>query len=144
VSLSINLRRTPPRNAMQARTHLESAVAAFNQRTGSSLATPKSDNYFEDEPLAFDPNAKIIRCLLDDYASATGKRARPAISGGGTYAKRLPNAIAFGMWFPGKPYPGHDVDEKISVDDLQRGARVLIRALVDIATGPRIKEPFKR
>jgi acetylornithine deacetylase/succinyl-diaminopimelate desuccinylase-like protein len=47
------------------------------------------------------------------------------------------------MWFPGKPYPGHDVDEKISIDDLQKGARVLIHALVDIATGPRIEGAFK-
>jgi hypothetical protein len=46
------------------------------------------------------------------------------------------------MWFPGKPYPGHDVDEKILVDDLQRGARVLIYALTDIATGPRMEEAF--
>ena len=54
-----------------------------------------------------------------------------------------PNAIAFGMWFPGKPYPGHDVDEKIEIADLQKGAKVLIYALTDIATGRRITEPFK-
>jgi acetylornithine deacetylase/succinyl-diaminopimelate desuccinylase-like protein len=47
------------------------------------------------------------------------------------------------MWFPGKPYPGHDLDEKIAVDDLQRGARVLVHALTDLATGKRIAEPFK-
>ena len=46
------------------------------------------------------------------------------------------------MWFPGKPYPGHDVDEKISIADLDRGARVLIHALTDIATGPKIDAPF--
>lgn len=142
-SLGINLRRIPPRLAPQAKVSLESFVADFNRRTGASLTTPATENYFEDEPLGFNPNAKFVRRLLDDYAVATGRRAKPAISGGGTYAKRLPNAIAFGMWFPGKPYPGHDVDEKISVEDLQRGTRVLIRALVDIATGPRIEEPFK-
>ena len=68
---------------------------------------------------------------------------RPSISGGGTYAKRVPNAIAFGMWFPGKPYPGHDVDEKIEIADLQKGEKVLIYALTDLATGRRIREPFK-
>ena len=36
-------------------------------------------------------------------------------------------------WFPGKPYPGHDVDEKIPVEDLHRGTRVLVAALADIA-----------
>jgi hypothetical protein len=47
------------------------------------------------------------------------------------------------MWFPGQPYPGHDLDEKISIKDLERGERVLIHALTDIATGKKIEEPFK-
>ena len=141
--LYINLRRTPPRTGAQAKAHLASVVDAFNQRTGASLTIDDTLSYFDDEPLGFDPNAKIVRRLMRAYSRATGvKNPKPAISGGGTYAKRLPNAIAFGMWFPGKPYPGHDVDEKIAVDDLQRGTRVLIHALVDIATGPKMEEPF--
>jgi len=142
--LFINLRRTPPRNAAQSKAHLEQFVRDFNTRTGASLEVLGDESYFEDEPLGFDPNAKIVRRLMNLYARATGeKNVKPAISGGGTYAKRLPNAIAFGMWFPGKPYPGHDLDEKIPIVDLQRGARVLIYALTDIATGPKIAEPFK-
>ena len=101
------------------------------------------DSYFEDEPLGFDPNAKLVQRLMRVYTRATGEKAKPAISGGGTYAKRIPNAIAFGMWFPGKPYPGHDLDEKIPIADLERGARVLIHALVDIATGAKIEGAFK-
>jgi succinyl-diaminopimelate desuccinylase len=99
--------------------------------------------FFGDEPLVFDPQAKIIRRLMDDYAKATGERPPLAISGGGTYAKRMPNAIAFGMWFPGKPYPGHDVDEKLPVADLQRGMDVVIETLRDLATGAPLQDPFK-
>jgi hypothetical protein len=47
------------------------------------------------------------------------------------------------MWFPGKPYPGHDVDEQNPLADLQRGLDALNVALRDIAEGPRIVEPFK-
>jgi hypothetical protein len=47
------------------------------------------------------------------------------------------------MWFPGKPYPGHDLDEKAPIADLQRGTRVLIYALTDLATGPKVIDPFK-
>ena len=141
--LFINLRRIPPRTAPEAKAHLESFIREFNGRTGASLALLPEESYFEDEPLGFDPNAKLIQRLMAVYTRATGEKAKPAISGGGTYAKRLPNAIAFGMWFPGKPYPGHDLDEKIPIDDLHRGARVLIHALVDIATGAKIEEPFK-
>lgn len=46
------------------------------------------------------------------------------------------------MWFPGKPYPGHDVDEKVPVSDLERGEKVLIETLVDLACGAPMVEPF--
>ena len=91
----------------------------------------------------FDARSKLVQRLMDDYARATGERAPPAISGGGTYAKRVPNAIAFGMWFPGKPYPGHDVDEKVPIADLQRGLDVLLVTLRDLATSPPIQDPLK-
>jgi predicted dipeptidase len=140
-TLTINVRRIPPRTGGQLKEHLEKVVADFNRRTGASLV---AGGFYDDEPLSFDPNGKLVRRLLADYGAATGtKNPTPAISGGGTYAKRLPRSIAFGMWFPDKPYPGHDVDEKNPVADLQKGTRVLIRALVDIATGPPIVEPFK-
>lgn len=143
--LYINLRRIPPRNAAQIKAHLQSVVAAFNRNQGSSLEILEGQSYFADEPLAFDPKSKMVKRLMTVYARATGeKNPKPAISGGATYAKRLPDSIAFGMWFPGKPYPGHDLDEKISIEDLQRGARVLVHALVDLATGPKMIEPFKR
>lgn len=143
--LYINLRRIPPRTAAQLKTHLASVVAKFNKEHGSALEIVESQSYFADEPMGFDPNAKLVRKLMAIYSRATGEKdVKPAISGGATYAKKLPNAIAFGMWFPGKPYPGHDLDEKISIDDLHRGSRVLIHALVEIATGERIREPFKR
>ncbi len=139
--LSIALRRPPPRTGPQIKAYLEKEVAAFNARTKASLTM---DGYWEDEPLSFDPEAKIVKRLLAAYAAATGEHAQPAVAGGGTYAKRLPNSIAFGMWFPGKPYPGHDVDEQISLEDLHRGTRVLIAALSDIASGPKIEKPFER
>jgi predicted dipeptidase len=143
--LFINLRRIPPRSGPQMKAHLAAVVADFNKRTGASLAIDDTLSYFEDEPFAVDPNAKLVRRLMAAYARATRtKNPKPGISGGGTYAKRLPNAIAFGMWFPGKPYPGHDLNEKASIEELQRGARVLIHALVDLATGPKVEAPFAR
>ncbi len=137
LALVINLRRPPPMTAAQSKAHLYAQVSKFSARL------VPGEYYFGDEPLVFDPQAKIVRRLMDDYARATGERPPLAISGGGTYAKRIPNAIAFGMWFPGKPYPGHDVDEKLSVSDLQRGMDVLIETLRDLATGAPLPEPFK-
>lgn len=139
-TLTINLRRVPPMTGPELRRHLERVVADFNARTGALL---EPGGFFDDEPLVFDPGSKLARRLLAIYERATGETAAPAISGGGSYAKRLPNAIAFGMWFPGKPYPGHDVDERNPIADLHRGAHVLIEALVDLACAPPLVEPFK-
>ena len=139
MTLTINIRSIPPRTGEQLEKYLRDFVAKFNARNRSSLV---AGGYYKDKVLGFDPQSKIVRRLLDDYAAATGAPAKPAISGGGTYAKRLPNAIAFGMWFPGKPYPGHDVDEKTPIADLERGERVLIYTLTDIATGPRMAGAF--
>ena len=138
--LTTNLRRIPPKTHQEIQAYLERFVADFNRSHGCAL---QFGGFFKDEPLAFDPNSKLVRRLLADYAQATGKAAPPAISGGGTYAKRLPNAIAFGMWFPGKPYPGHDVDERVPVADLHRGVDVLLAALVDLACSPPLAEPFR-
>ena len=138
-TLTINVRSTPPRTGEQLQQYLAGFVKTFNAKHGSSLV---AGGFYGDRVLGFDPQSKIVKRLLNDYATATGAPAKPAISGGGTYAKRLPNAIAFGMWFPGKPYPGHDVDEKVPIADLERGEKVLIYTLTDIATGPKMENAF--
>ncbi len=141
-TLTINVRRIPPRTGPQLKALLERKVAEFNEQLGAMLIP---GGFYADEPLAFDPKGKLVKRLLKDYAAATGeKNPKPAISGGGTYAKRLPNSIAFGMWFPDKPYPGHDVNERAPIADLERGERVLLRALVDLATGRRVVGAFGR
>jgi len=136
-TLVVNLRRPPPLTGTQSREDLYAKVKKFSPRL------EPGELYFADEPLIFDRRAKLVRRLMDDYAKATGERPPEAISGGGTYAKRMPHAVAFGMWFPGKPYPGHDVDEQLPVADLERGLAVLRVTLQDLATSPPIVEPFK-
>jgi acetylornithine deacetylase/succinyl-diaminopimelate desuccinylase-like protein len=99
-----------------------------------------------------------IRATLKRYGPALEARLRQVVAGfaaarratlsfggfsrGGTYAKRMPHAIAFGMWFPGRPYPGHDVDEQVPIEDLHRGVHALIETLADLACGEPLKEPF--
>lgn len=139
-ALTINLRRPPPLTGAQLEQRLRAVVDAFDARTGAHLLAA---GYYADEPFGVPPDAKLVRRLLADYRRGSGRDDALAISGGGTYAKRIPRAVAFGMWFPGAPYPGHDADEKVPVDDLHRGARVLIETLCDLAAGPRIDEPFR-
>jgi succinyl-diaminopimelate desuccinylase len=140
LTLTTNIRALPSLWGEPLHAFLNKQLATFNSAHGEQFV---SGGFFADPPLVFDPNAKLVKKLMADYERATGEKVPPAISGGGTYAKRLPHSIAFGMWFPGKPYPGHDVDEQITVVDLNRGVDVLIEALADIATSEPIPEPFK-
>jgi succinyl-diaminopimelate desuccinylase len=138
-TLVVNLRRPPPLTGAETRARLEAVVRDFAKARGATL---RAGGYFEDEPLVFDPRAKIVRRLMAVYGRVTGRNDPAAISGGGTYAKRIPRAIAFGMWFPGKPYPGHDNDEHVPLEDLKLGAHVLLEALVDLACAPPLEDPF--
>jgi len=140
LTLAINIRALPSLWGKPLEQFLSQRLSNFNSAHNERFV---GGGFFDDPPLVFNPNAKLIKRLLADYERATGSAAPPAISGGGTYAKRIPNSIAFGMWFPGKPYPGHDVDEQITVSDLHKGVNVLLEALADIATSPPIIDPLK-
>jgi succinyl-diaminopimelate desuccinylase len=120
---------------------LAERVAAFSRARG---ATIEVGGFFGDEPFFVPPGAKLVQRLMAAYQRATGQSATPAIAGGGTYAKRLPNAIAFGMWFPGRPYPGHDVDERVPLADLERGVSVLLEAMNDLAYSAPMHDPLRR
>lgn len=137
--LTVNLRATPKLQGQAMERALRQFVAGFAAGRGRALVV---GGYFDDPVLAFDPQAPVVRRLLAAYERATGIQAGPVISGGGSYAKRLPHAIAFGTWFPGKPYPGHDVDEQVPISDLHRGVHVILEALVDLAGGEPLKQPF--
>jgi predicted dipeptidase len=139
LALVVNIRRPPPWDGAKLRAHVEDVVKGW---LGPRSARVTFGGYYKGEPKVFDPSSKLVKRLLDITRRATGVDMKPAISGGGTYAKRMPNAIAFGMWFPELPYPGHDVDERVPVEMLERGTDVLIEALVDLACGERMTEPL--
>jgi succinyl-diaminopimelate desuccinylase len=142
LALTINIRAGPALFGEALRAHLEERVRAFGARTGASLA---ASGIFASAPLVFDAESRLVKRLLAAYARGTGRRsARPVVSAGGTYAKRFPRAIPFGMWFEGAPYPGHAADEYVPVADLRAGTRVLIEALADLACEPRLERPFER
>ena len=139
--LSINVRVPPPLIGDALQRHLTTRLAEFNAATGATLV---AGGYFGSKPLVIDPQARIVKRLLAAYQRGTGEQGQPLVVGGASYAGRLPSAIPFGTWFPGAPYPGHDVDERVAVRDLYRGVDVLIEALVDLACSPPLARPFER
>ncbi|WP_372695629.1 Sapep family Mn(2+)-dependent dipeptidase [Immundisolibacter sp.] len=87
------------------------------------------------EALWVEPDAPLVRALLDVYRQFTGEDAAPLAIGGTTYAKAFPNFVAFGMGFPGGPMLAHAENERLAVSDLQRGMRIYLGALARLAAG---------
>ncbi len=84
-------------------------------------------------PLAFDENDKLVRTLLGVYRDVTGDcESAPLHIGGGTYAKELPNCVAFGAVFPGKDTHMHEPDEFYPVEDFYRLEEIYYRAIKEL------------
>jgi len=81
-------------------------------------------------PLFFPPNHPLVKTLMDVYIEKTGDtEAKPITIGGGTYARALPNAVAFGGLFPGAVDTMHQKDEYIVIEDLYKMTDIFAEAI---------------
>lgn len=78
-------------------------------------------------------DCELVQTLLNVYADETGLPAIPKSIGGGTYAKTIPNVVAFGPIFPGDEVREHKPDEFIEVDKLMKNMHILAEALYRLA-----------
>lgn len=83
------------------------------------------------ENLYIPEDSPLIKTLLKVYAEETGEvNPRPIQTGGGTYARELPNAVAFGPTFPGAETNIHNADENIEVAKLYKLFDIYEKAIV--------------
>lgn len=93
------------------------------------------------DPLFLNPNSEFIQKLMKVYRQYSNDDFTPAITiGGGTYAKKLPNCVAFGPEFPnpaktdmiiGGP---HAADEAINLDEMMSAIAIYAAALEELAS----------
>ena len=62
------------------------------------------------------PESELIRRLSKVYEEQTGEKAELKSIGGGTYAKSMPNLVAFGPIFPGDEVREHKPDEYMEIE----------------------------
>lgn len=81
-------------------------------------------------PLYFEKTHPLVKELQEIYVNVTGRNEEPAALGGGTYAKLMPNTVAFGPNF--KEYNGkpHSFDECMDLDMLKQGMEIYARAIL--------------
>ncbi len=98
--------------------------------TGINLIEGKGDS----KPLYVPKNNFLVDKLMKVYKEETGDMdSEPITIGGGTYARAMENAVAFGPAFPGQKDVAHQKDEYISIEDLIKITKIYARALYELA-----------
>jgi len=79
-------------------------------------------------------DSELVRKLMKVYRDCTGDMVSvPKSIGGGTYAKMLPNVLAFGPIFPGDEVREHKPDEFMEISRLLDNACILAEAMYELA-----------
>lgn len=92
-------------------------------------------------PLFVDPNSELVTTLMDVYRTYSNDTFHPAKTiGGGTYAKKLANFVAYGPEFPRNPSECsdeiggvHQPDEGMYLSDLQKAVAIYAQAIYRLA-----------
>ena len=87
------------------------------------------------EPGHFVPaDSELVQKLLAVYAARSGEKdPQPLAIGGGTYARCIPNAVAFGCERPGLNNRVHQVNEFLPLDNFLDDACMLADAILALA-----------
>lgn len=86
------------------------------------------------KPLYVSKDDFLVEKLMNVYREQTGDMdSQPITIGGGTYARAMKNAVAFGPMFPGQTDVAHQKDEYISVDHLMQITKIYAKALYELA-----------
>ena len=84
-------------------------------------------------PIYTDKNGSLITSLMDVYRLVTGDKTEAFVMGGGTYARAMPNIVAFGPLFPSSPETEHQKNEYMLTKDIETALRIYELALEKLA-----------
>lgn len=84
-------------------------------------------------PLYFPKEHPLVEKLQKVFKDVTDRNDKPVALGGGTYAKLMPNTVAFGPNF--KEFRGnpHGFDEKMDIDMLKQGMLMYALGVLELA-----------
>lgn len=122
--ITINIRYPITKKELKIKTSVDSAVR------GTGIIS----EWFGAPPLFFKPNHPLVETLMKVYKSHTGdENAKPITIGGGTYARSIPNAVAFGALFPDREDTMHQKDEYMRLDDFVKMTEIFASAIYELS-----------
>ena len=128
---NFNIRYLPDTTYADIVNTIEDTVAPFG---GSVRVASQSDGY------CVSADDDKIRALTEACESVLGIKCEPYTMGGGTYARWLPNTVAFGSGIDSERHHlgsergnAHQRDEYIAEDEFFAGMRIYSRALGNLS-----------
>ena len=79
-------------------------------------------------------DSELVSTLMNVYNELNGSDSKPLSMGGGTYARELTNAVAFGTVREGEESMCHMPDESISIEDIRFNTNCMAEAIRRLAT----------
>lgn len=87
----------------------------------------------DSKPHYVSPNDVLVQTLMNSYQEFTGDyTSKMQTIGGGTYARSLGHAVAFGQVFPHEEDLAHQANEYISISNMVTSCAIYAKALVDL------------
>lgn len=116
----------------------ENILDKFKQLLAPYKLTTAIEHY--DKPLYMPLDSPIVTELMAIYQDVTKEKdSKPIAIGGGTYARSMPNCVAFGAIFDEKASTEHQYNESIKLEDLWRSMLIYVRAISTLGTIEKIK-----
>ena len=85
-------------------------------------------------PLYVARDSLLVTTLMQVYKEKTGDNSPALSSGGATFARTMPNCVAFGALFPGREQTEHQANEYAILDDLYHAMDIYAEAVYRLAT----------
>lgn len=130
-----NIRTVVGQSAPEVGGAFEAMAQAFARDLGMKVAVRLEET--AREPFRIAEDSELVRALTAAYAEVMGEAPGCVSMGGTTFAKGFHNAVAFGPKLADEEDHAHQRDERVSIDDLARTAKIYAAALAALAGAPR-------
>ncbi len=88
----------------------------------------------DSKPHYVSPNDPLVKALHAAYVKYTGDTQNEIITiGGGTYARKLKNAVAFGPLFPGEEELAHQANEYMDIEKMMTAIAIYAESIANLA-----------
>lgn len=98
-----------------------------------AMGDARAELLYYNKGLYVPPEDELVRELLKVYRQRTGTEAQPVRCGGGTYARKLPRAVAFGIEYEGSGTGAHQANEFARFEELRFNAKIIADAMIALA-----------